>query len=129
MPPPNDPSSEPLTSSALQDRALLWLVLFVTGLFAVILWPLSGALLWAIFLAIVFSLLQERSVTACGGRRGWAAFATLLVIVVSVMLPMALLMVSVSHEATSLYQRVKGGDIRMAEAFQHVVDLLPAWVR
>ena len=75
----------------MQSKALLWLVVIVTVLFAIVLWPLSGAVSWAVFIAIVFSPLQDRSVLVCRGRKGWAAFGTLVVIVVSVLLPMALL--------------------------------------
>src|SRR4051812_30139182 len=84
-------ASDPLNSPSLQDKALLGLVLAVTVLFGVVLWPMAGAVSWAVFIAIVFSSLQERSVQVLHGRRGWAALATLLVIVVSVLLPMALL--------------------------------------
>jgi len=122
-------SPEPLNSPALQNKALLWLVMIVTVLFLVVLFPLSGAVSWAVFMAIVFSSLQERSVLACRGRRGWAAFATLLVIIVSVLLPTALLASSVAHEAAAFYQRFKSGDIQLSEYFQRGIDALPGWVR
>ena len=120
---------EPLQSPDLQGKALLWLVMGVTVLFAVVLYPLSGAVSWAVFLAIVFSSLQERTVVMCRGRRGWAAFSTLMVIVVSVMLPTALLAASITHEATAAYERFKSGDIQLAQYFQQVVDAMPTWVR
>jgi predicted PurR-regulated permease PerM len=113
----------------LQSKALLWLVAIVTVLFAVVLWPLSGAVSWAVFMAIVFSSLQERSVRVCRGRRGWAAFGTLLVIIVSVLLPTALLIASVSHEAAAFYVRFKSGDIQLSQYFQRGIDALPSWVR
>ena len=122
-------SSEPHNSPGLQNKALLWLVMVVTVLFVVVLLPLSGAVSWAVFIAIVFSSLQERSVLVCRGRRGWAAFATLLVIVVSVLLPTALLATSVTHEAAAFYQRFKSGDIQLSEYFQRGIDALPGWVR
>jgi predicted PurR-regulated permease PerM len=122
-------SPEPLNSPALQNKALLWLVVIVTVLFSVVLSPLSGAVSWAVFLAIVFSWLQERSVLVCRGRRGWAAFATLLVIIVSVLLPTALLATSVTHEAAAFYQRFRSGDIQLSEYFQRSVDALPEWLR
>ena len=72
-------------------------------------------------MAIVFSSLQERSVKALHGKRGWAALATLIVIIVSVLLPLALLSVSVTNEASAFYQRFKSGDIQLAEYFQRMV--------
>jgi predicted PurR-regulated permease PerM len=120
---------DPLNSPLLQSKALLWLLLIVTVLFAVVLWPLSGAVSWAVFIAIVFSPLQERSVRMLRGRRGWAAFGTLVVIVVSVLLPMALLAASITHEASAFYERFKSGDIQLSQYFQRGVDALPSWVR
>ena len=120
---------DPLNSPALQSKALLWLVVIATVLFAVVLWPLSGAVSWAVFMAIVFSSLQERSAVMCRGRRGWAAFGTLVVIVVSVLLPMALLAASVTHEASAFYQRFKSGEIQLGQFFQRAIDFLPQWAR
>ncbi len=121
--------TDPLNSPSLQSKALLWLVLVVTLLFLVILWPLSGAVSWAVFMAIVFSALQKRSVETCGGREGWAAFGTLLVILVSVLMPMAMLSISIAHEASAFYGRFKSGEIQVATYFQAVIDVLPQWLR
>jgi predicted PurR-regulated permease PerM len=120
---------DPLDSSAWQGKALVGLVLAITVLFAAVLWPLAGAISWAVFIAVVFAPLQTRAVRATRGRRGWAAFGTLVVIVVSVLLPMALLAASVTHEATAFYARFKSGDIQLADYFQRVVGVLPEWAR
>jgi predicted PurR-regulated permease PerM len=120
---------DPLNSPMLQSKALLWLLMIVTVLFAVVLWEFSGAVSWAVFMAIVFAPLQERSTLVCRGRRGWAAFGTLVVIVVSVLLPTALLSAAITQEAAAFYDRVKSGDIQLGQYFQHAVDALPAWVR
>jgi predicted PurR-regulated permease PerM len=71
----------------------------------------------------------ERSTQVCRGRRGWAAFGTLVVIVVIVLLPTALLTASITQEAAAFYQRFKEGDIQLSEYFQRGIDALPAWVR
>jgi predicted PurR-regulated permease PerM len=128
QPPPSAPP-DPLNSPLLQSKALLWLLVIVTVLFAIVLWPLSGAVSWAVFIAIVFSSLQDRSVLVCRGRKGWAAFGTLMVIIVSVLLPMALLTASIAHEATAFYERFKSGEIQLSEYFQRGIDVLPEWVR
>ena len=123
------PQPDPLNSPVLQSKALLWLLLIVTVLFGIVLWPLFGAVSWALFMAIVFAPLQERSTMVCRGRRGWAAFGTLVVIIVSVLLPTAILSASITHEAAAFYQRFKTGDIQLSEYFQRGVDVLPSWVR
>jgi predicted PurR-regulated permease PerM len=122
-------ATDPLNSPSLQGKSLLALVLLVTVLFGVVLWPMSGAVSWAVFIAIVFSSLQERSVQVCRGRRGWAAFGTLVVIVVSVLLPMALLAATVAHEASAFYARFKSGEIQLASYFQQMLAVLPEWAR
>jgi predicted PurR-regulated permease PerM len=121
--------NDPLNSPVLQSKALLWLLMLATVLFAVVLWPLFGAVSWAIFIAIVFAPLQERSTLVCRGRRGWAAFGTLLVIVVIVLLPMALLSASIAQEAAAFYDRFKTGNIQLSEYFQRAIDALPSWAR
>jgi len=118
-----------LNSPALQSKALVWLLMIVTVLFGIVLWPYSGAVSWAVFLAIVFSSVQDRSVQVCGGRAGWAAFGTLVVIIVSVLLPTALLTTSITQEAAAFYERFRSGDIQLAEYFQRGIDALPAWAR
>jgi predicted PurR-regulated permease PerM len=120
---------DPLNTPLLQSKALVGLLVIVTVLFAIVLWPLSGAVSWAVFIAIVFAPLQERSVLVCRGRKGWAAFGTLVVIVVSVLLPTALLSASITQEAAAFYQRFKSGDISLSEYFQRGIDVLPGWVR
>jgi len=123
------PDRDPLDSPALQSKALLTLLMLVTVAFVWVLLPLAGAVSWAVFMAIVFAPLQERSALVCRGRRGWAAFGTLTVIVVSVLLPTFLLSVSITHEATAFYQRFKTGEIQLGDYFQRAVDVLPEWVR
>lgn len=122
-------ASGPLETTTLQGKALLALVLAVTVLFAAVLWPLAGAVSWAIFIAVVFSPLQERAARQLRGRRGWAAAGTLVVIVVIVLLPMTLLAVAVAHEAAALYARLKSGDIQLADYFQRMLAVLPGWAR
>src|SRR5512133_4149450 len=123
------PDRDPFDSPTLHSKALFWLLMLVTAAFIWVLWPLAGAVSWAVFIAIVFAPLQERSALVCRGRRGWAAFGTLVVIVVSVLLPMFLLSVSITHEATAFYQSFKTGDIQLGDYFQRAVDVLPEWVR
>jgi predicted PurR-regulated permease PerM len=119
----------PLRSPTLQSRALLVLVVLVSVLFALVLWPLIGAVLWAVFIAIVFSSLQDRSVVVCRGRRGWAAFGTLVVIVVSVLIPMALLASAVANEATAFFSRIRAGHYEFGDYFQNFVSVMPEWAR
>ena len=52
---PDDPlPNDPLRTPALEHKTLLWLVVAFTVAFGFVIWPLAGAVLWALFLAIVF---------------------------------------------------------------------------
>src|SRR4051794_22050559 len=114
----------PLRSPALQSKALITVVILISVLFGLVLWPLIGAVLWAMFIAIVFSSLQDRSVVVCRGRPGWAAFGTLVVIVVSVLIPMALLVSAVANEATAFFGRIKSGQFVLGDYFDTAVNAL-----
>ncbi len=111
----------------LEDNTLLLLVVAVTLAFAWILWPFSGAILWATVLAIVFAPLYRRLSRSI--PHDLAALATVLIILALVILPLTLTAASVVEEATSLYQKIQSGDWDFGQVFQQVLDALPAWAR
>ncbi len=123
------PSPRPLNSPELQNKVFLALLVLVTIAFGLIIWPFNGAIWWAIFIAIVFMPLHARLVRRFHGRPSWAALATLGITLVVVILPLVLLMVSVTQEGAAIYARIKSGDLNLARYFQQIVDGLPAWLR
>lgn len=122
---PTDPT-EPLS---LQRKALVALVVIASVLFMGVLQPVLGAISWALFLAIMFASLQERTVQRLHGRRGWAAFSTLMLVIVIVLVPLAMLSVEITHEATAFISRFKSGEISLADWFQRLLAVLPGWAR
>lgn len=116
------------TPPTLEFKALLWLLVIVSALFALVLYPYFGAVCWAVFLAIVFWPLHLKLVAGLRNRNGWAAFASLALIVVIVILPLGLVAASVTQEASALVERVRAGDIQIGAYLQKVIDALPAWV-
>ena len=119
---PNDP----LRTPALEHKTLPWLVTVFTVAFACVIWSLAGAVLWALFLAIVFWPMHGRC-RRLVKRPSLAALATLMSIVVIVIVPLTLVSVSVVNEATALYQKVRSGQIVPGEWLQRGLDALPAW--
>ena len=119
---------DPIQSPALEHRSLLWLLVALTAAFALVLWPVSGAVLWAVFLAIVFAPLHRRLLQRLRGRGNLAALLTLGLIVLMVILPMAWLGASVVGEASTMYQKVKAGEIQFGRYFQQAIDALPTWL-
>jgi predicted PurR-regulated permease PerM len=111
----------------LEDNTLLLLVVAVTLAFAWILWPFSGAILWATVLAIVFASLYRRLSRSMA--HNLAALATVLIILTLVILPLTLTAAWVVEEATSLYQTIQSGEWDFGKFFQQVLDALPAWAR
>jgi predicted PurR-regulated permease PerM len=124
MPLPNDP----LRTPALEHKTLLWLVVAFTVAFVFVMWPLTGAVLWALFLAIVFWPMHGRC-KALIRRPSLAALATLLSIVLIVIVPLALVSASVVNEASAFYQKVKSGEIVPTEWLQRALEALPGWAR
>ena len=120
---------DPLKTPILEHKTLLWLLVGVTAAFALILWPFAGAILWAVFIAIVFAPLHHRMQHNLGRRRPTlAALLTLTLIVLIVLLPLGLLGASVVQEASALYAKVRAGEVQFGPLFQRIMDALPTWL-
>jgi predicted PurR-regulated permease PerM len=111
----------------LEDNVFLWLVILVSVAFAWILWPFYGAILWAAVGAIVFTPLYRLLSASMGHRRTLGALATVLVVIVIVILPLALITASLVREATGIYARAQSGEIRPGAYLQQIFDTLPGW--
>ena len=112
---------------SLQDWAFLLLLAVLSLAFAWIVWPLFGAVLWGIVLAIVFTPVYRRFLADLRQRRGLAALVTVSLIVVMLILPLTLLTVSLVREASGVVARVQSGELSPARYFQEVYQALPAW--
>ena len=112
----------------LQNRTLLLLLTVVTLAFGTILWPLNGAIFWGVVLAILFSPLHRRLQRRMPRRRNLAAFVTLCICLVIVILPMALIGLSLVQEASGAYERVRSGQLNYGAYLQQMLAALPAWV-
>nr|WP_246549940.1 AI-2E family transporter [Bradyrhizobium liaoningense] len=99
----------------------------VTLAFGWVLWPFSGALLWATLLAIIFAPLYRRSLEVLPGKRNLVAFATVVVVVVIVLIPVAIVIASLIDQGGELYQRVQSGEISFAHPLQQLRSALPDW--
>lgn len=111
-----------------EDRAFLLLIVVVSLLFAWILWPFAGAILWGIVLAVVFAPLQRRFARSMGGRRTAAALATLAIIVVIVILPLTLIAASLVDQAAGVYKRIQSGELSVRGYFHQIYSGLPGWI-
>lgn len=119
----------PLHSTAVELRAFVWLLVAVTAAFALILWPFSGAVLWAISLAIVFTPLQRRVLHRMPGRPTLAALLTLGAVLLMVILPLAVVAASLVQEAATLVDRLRSGELDPSRYLRHIVEGMPTWLR
>lgn len=119
----------PLKNPEFEFKSLLFLVLAATALFLLILWPFFGAVCWAVFIAIVFWPMHQRFLHGSHGRRNVAALASLTVILLIVILPLAMVTASITSEASVMIEKLRSGEIQLAQYFQTFINALPEWAR
>lgn len=111
----------------LEDRSFLFLVVIVTAVFAWIVRPFFGAVLWALVATIIFAPLYRSLVADWGGRRNRAALFMLLVIVTLVIVPAILITIFLLQEAATIYAKVESGQIDFGYYFVQLQERLPDW--
>ena len=110
-----------------QTFFLVVLVVLTVGLAAVVM-PFFGAVFWGFVLALLFEPLYRWFLGRMNKPRPTlAALATLAVILLMVMLPLALVTVSLVQEVSGLVQRVKSGEVNFGRYFEQIVAALPSW--
>lgn len=110
-----------------EDRSFLILLGAISIAFGWVLWPFSGAVLWATLLAIIFAPLYRRILDSVPGKPNLAALFTVLVVIVMVLIPVAVVIASLIDQGGELYQRVQSGEISFAHPLQQLKSALPAW--
>src|SRR5687768_13735514 len=121
----NSPNSSKLRG--LEDRTFLWLIVLVSILFAWVIVPLHGAILWAVVIAILFVPLHRRLCRAFHQRTNLAAFATLITVVVIVIIPLTVLSTALVAEASVVYEKIQSGDVNVGRYLQQMLDSTPPW--
>jgi predicted PurR-regulated permease PerM len=122
--PPLPPDDAP----ALHDKTFVLLLVLVTLAFGWILWPFYGAVLWGTAMAIVFAPLYRRLLKPAKGRRTLAALGAIAIVLLLVILPLALVALSLVQEGTALYAKTKSGEFSFTVYVQQIYAALPAWV-
>ncbi|MEW6151306.1 MAG: AI-2E family transporter [Pseudomonadota bacterium] len=110
-----------------EDRSFLILLAAISVAFGWVLWPFSGALLWATLLAIIFAPLYRRVLETLPGRDNLAALFTVIVVIVMVLIPVAIVVASLVDQGAELYQRIQSGEISFAHPLQQLKSALPGW--
>ena len=118
----------PPPSPALEQKTFLLLLVVVTLALGWILAPFYGAVFWGVVLAIVFAPLNRKLLARFHRSPNLAAVATLAVILLIVILPLALVTAALLNEVASFYARIQSGEFNFANVFDQVVGALPGWV-
>jgi predicted PurR-regulated permease PerM len=121
-------SPNPINLPGLEDKTFLLLVIAVSLAFGWILWPYSGAVLWATILAIVFAPAYRRLLRSMRQKRTLAALVALLIIVLIVILPVTLITALLVQEVFAVYLRIQSGELNIGQYFKQIFDTLPLWV-
>jgi predicted PurR-regulated permease PerM len=111
----------------IEDNAFLLLVIAASLAFAWILLPFFGAVLWGTVIAILFVPLHRRLLDSMSQRRNLAAFATVMIIIAIVILPMTLIGALLTQEALDFYGKLQSGELDLVRVFKQSHDALPAW--
>jgi predicted PurR-regulated permease PerM len=93
-----------------------------------ILLPFYGAIMWGAIIALLFAPMYRWLLPRTSYRPTPAALATLLIVLVIVVLPLALIAASLMHEAAVLYEQLQSGQIDPAMYFRGVFNALPNWI-
>lgn len=112
----------------LHQKAFMLLLVAVSLAFAAILLPFYSAVLWSGILALLFSPLYNRLLLVFRMRKNLAAFITLMICLVLVILPVVLLTNSLLQEGSALYQRIETGELNLGSMFRKAMAWLPSWV-
>ena len=117
-----------MNTPRLHQIVFLSLLLLVTLAFGWVLSPYFGAVFWAMVLAMLFNGPFQWFKKRLGGRATLAALLTLLICMVIVVLPLALVAMSLVSDIAALTQRINSGEIDYKTYYQQVIHAIPPWV-
>ncbi|MBY0454344.1 MAG: AI-2E family transporter [Burkholderiaceae bacterium] len=116
-----------MNNPGLQNKVFLLLLAVVSLAFAAILWPFYAAIFWGVALTILFAPLHRRLLRRMPQRRNLAALATLVLCLVGVILPVALLSISLVQQGSQIYDRLHSGQLNVGLYFEQIMAALPPW--
>ncbi len=110
-----------------QNWTFVALIALVSLAFGWVLWPLFGAVFWAVAFVIVLDPVSRRLTQYLGQRRNLSALIMVFGFLLLIILPTLLIVTAVLSEATNLITAVRSGSIDLHQTFQSLLDGLPEW--
>lgn len=115
--------------AGLQRGFLLLLIMVTTVVFFWLIAPFTGAILWGVVAAILFTPLNDRLKAQMPGRHNLCAFITLLVVLAVAVIPALLLSAALINEAAVAYEKFSTAGFDARAAFIDAERHLPAFAR
>lgn len=122
-------AAQPNRTGDLQQASFLTILVVVSLLMAVIVYPFAQPLLWAALAAIMFQPLYRNVLRRLRGRRNPAAGLSLLIIFILVLVPAAWIASMVVEQAILLISTLQQKPIDLAALFDTVYTSLPKFAR
>ncbi len=97
----------------------------LTAGFFFLLRGLFQPIFWAAIMGVLFLPVQTRIEARLAGRRSLAAFLTVLVILVTVLVPTLLIAGAVADQGVQLYQNLQRGDVDPGAVLERVEQMFP----
>lgn len=114
-----------MSPNTVQQAFFIGLVLVVTAAFVFLLAGYFQPIFWAATLGIIFLPVQRFIERRLHDRRSIAALLTLLIIVLTVLVPVLLITSAVVGEAASLYTRIQSGEFDPGAFLRWIQDWTP----
>ena len=113
---------------AFEDKTFLLLLIAISLAFGWLLSPFYEAVFWGMVLAILFTPLFRRISRSMRQKRTLAALATVMIILVVVILPLALITALLLQEGASVFARIQSRELSFGGYLQRLFAALPAWL-
>jgi predicted PurR-regulated permease PerM len=117
-----------MRSSHLSQRFFLLLLAAVSAAFAWVIFPLSGAIIWAVVLAIVFQPVNDLVARRLHANTTLASLATTGLVVVAVLVPAILTAGFIVQEARQVQAQMRSGEIDVTSMYERMTSALPSWL-
>jgi len=106
-----------------------FVVIAATIAFAWLLLPFYGAILWAAILAVVVETANKRFLRLLNGRKTGAAALSVLTTVCIIVMPAAVILASLTREATALYIATRDRQFDPARTLEQMLAAIPPSLR
>ncbi|MBV6273107.1 AI-2E family transporter [Alcaligenaceae bacterium CGII-47] len=114
-----------MQTSTLHFRSFLLLLAAVSIAFISVLLPFYPAIFWGVVLAVIFGPFHHYIYAILGRRRNLAAFITLIIITLIVIIPVIFIAGSLANEVAGLYTRINTGQLNLGAYYEQIVAALP----